>query len=121
MNMSRSISPEEEQARRAKRVEELFLGKDPYRIFLDSAPNTVEAILKYTTDRIEQALNMLIELDFAKQPDWAMFAYIPDEDRRKHLAEKVIEGLKAYDAHYGKYERFGFNKKLWNNQNRVRL
>ena len=98
----------DEEHQIAKRIEGMMLGQDPRRIILDKAPNTVEGWLKYTTDRIEQGLRMLVELEFIEDPEWAMFDRVPDEDRRQHLARRCIEGLRNYDKHYGKTERFGW-------------
>lgn len=130
MSTSRSSSceTENEEARRedeiAKRVEGLFLGRDPRRILLANAPNTVEGILEYTTDRIEQAIRMLVELGFLEEPDWSKFVCVPDDDRRRSLAKEVIRGLRAYDKHRCSTSRFGWDgkaKEYWNKMNRVKL
>ncbi len=96
----------QEELREAQNLEGLLRGLNPRRILLDHAPNHVHHFLNFTTNRIEQCFRVLVELEFLEMlPDWRM-EYLPEDDRRRVLAEKCIEGIRAYDRHYRKQNRF---------------
>jgi len=106
------MTPEEiEEAKAARRMQAILLGQDPRRIALCRAPNTAVGFLRYSIDRIEQAARMLMELEFLETFSLDKPAFLPDDDWRKHVAEKCVEGIKKYDDHYGNCGRFNYNGK----------
>ncbi len=90
------------------------------RIILDQAPGNVLGILKFSTPRIEQLLLMLLDQGFIKElPNPEMFKSVPEEDKRQHLAERCIEGLRKFDEYHKSYHRFdswGRSRRPWKPQ-----
>lgn len=96
--MGEGLTPEEHKL--AREIEARMNGEDTRRMTLSQVSRELREIQKYSEDRIRQALDILIDLEFLEAPDWSMFAHVPWDDRKKHLSLLVLKGLKEYDDYY---------------------
>lgn len=88
-------------------------GQKTERILCDTAPITVPELMKYTRERLEQLLLVLVDLEFAPPLDMSKYNHIPFDDQRQHIAEACLDGLRTYDAHYrrGRFDSQGKARK----------
>ena len=93
-----ALTPTEE--RQARIIEATLRGEDPIRTLVKNTPRRMAGLMQYKEDRLEQLLQTLLEAGRCEDVDREMFRHLTYEDRRRHLAERCIEGLRAADQYY---------------------